>query len=63
MEKLQHARAEKANESKQKNVMMKAKRAESLASVREGLIHENKNWIEQQAEHERNTTLKKSESA
>lgn len=52
MEKLQLERADKACDSKLKNVTMKAKRAESLASIREGLTLENKNWIKKQTEHE-----------
>lgn len=53
MEKLQLERADKACDSKLKNVTMKAKRAESLASIREGLTLENKNWIKKQTEHEK----------
>ena len=63
MEVMNKARADKANESKELRLYRKAKRAESLASIRHGLVNENKELISRQKEHENVETIKRSDSA
>jgi len=63
MEIMQRDRAEKADESKELRLYRKAKRAESLASLREGLVHENKSQLATQTAFENDETIKRSDSA
>ena len=63
MEVINQTRADKACESKELRLYRKAKRAESLASIRQGLVSENKELIARQKEHENVETIKRSDSA